>query len=104
MKWIISTSYKDKQEVMNSNITPTNEVDMSLVHLHPNLLQLPPIAGTVSFKNKVYSLLNKYTDTLRMTVGKKPARIPPLILEVNKDMWFKVKIDVVLGYRVCLQI
>ena len=39
-----------------------------------------------------------------MTVGKKPARIPPLILEVNKDMWFKVKIDVVLGYRVCLQI
>jgi hypothetical protein len=84
-----STSYKDKEEVMNSNITPTNEVDMSVVHLHPNLLELPPIAGTISFKNKVYSLLNKYTDTFRMTVGKKSAKVPPLILQVNKDMWFK---------------
>ena len=100
-----STSYKDKQEVMNSNITPTNGVDMSLVHLHSNLLELPPIAGTISFKNKVYSLLKKYTNTFRMTVGKKSARVPPLILQVKKKICgLKVKIDVVLGYRVCLKI
>ena len=47
----------------------------------------PHIEGTISFKNKVHSLLNKYADRFKRTVGKEPAKVAPLQLEVDLTKW-----------------
>jgi hypothetical protein len=43
--------------------------------LHQNLSELTQIAGTISFENKINCVLNKYAETFRKTVGKKPAKV-----------------------------
>ena len=64
-----------------SNTTITNDV-----HTHtltPCLVVGPIVEGTISFKNKVHCILNNYADRFRKTVGSEPAKVNPLVLQVN---------------------
>ena len=50
-------------------------------------MEVPQIEGTISFKNKVHSLLNIYTDRFKKTVGTEPAKVAPLQLQVDLAKW-----------------
>ena len=47
----------------------------------------PKVEGIQSFKNKAHTMLNEYADRFRTTVDKQPAKVAPLILEVDNAKW-----------------
>ncbi len=44
--------------------------------------------GTISFKKKVHIILNNYADCFCKTVGSKPAKVNPLVLQVDEKKWY----------------
>ena len=72
------TSYKLDQK---------NNIPYEFTELLPCNVEVPQIEGTVSFKNKVHSLLNIYTDRFKKTVGTEPAKVAPLQLQVDLAKW-----------------
>eukprot|EP01041_Mallomonas_annulata_P015007 gene15007-31854_t len=57
--------------------TPTDEQPVDGPYLH----------GSEMFKHKITTILDKHRDRFKKTVDRNPAKVPPLILNVDKEKW-----------------
>jgi len=62
-------------------------------------MQLPIIEGNEPWHDNLRALLQEFRDIFRATVGKEPAKVPPMKLDVDLQEWQTPKTEVRLDRR-----
>ena len=76
---LMDIEYTSRYDSVDEMTTTTEQIPCDVEGLK--------VQGTESMKTKLYKIITKYSDCFHKTVGRNPAKVLPLILEVDDTKW-----------------